>query len=62
MPDLVFPIVGNISPRWRKDIKEAFKQFLFISVSGIALLVRHFIFLKIKTQLKITIKSKEKKI
>jgi hypothetical protein len=35
---------------------------LFISVSGTALLVRHFIFLKIKTQLKITIKSKEKKI
>jgi hypothetical protein len=35
---------------------------LFISVSGTALLVRHFIFFKFKTQLKITIKSQEKKI
>jgi hypothetical protein len=40
------PHCGGYFPRWRKDIKEAFKQFLFISVLGIALLVRHYIFFK----------------
>jgi hypothetical protein len=61
MPDLVFPIVGDISPRWRKDIKEAFKQFLFISVSGIALLVRHFIFFKSKLNSKSLLNLKKRK-